>query len=174
MLPYLIIMSVGVGVAALVVGVTMLVRGNKDDSLEDRLEALAGLNRKSPALLDAERSLLSGPLNDVPGQLERWISRVTNVRLWIEQADVSITPSTFLLTCLGLAGAGVAVGYVLGLKWYFYPPIGLTLAVLPFLLAVVCPQSEDQCLRQAIAGSHGTAGPRLASWPLHAGRLSAD
>ena len=131
MLPYLIMISVGVGVAALVVGVTMLVRGNKDESLEGRLEALAGLNKRNPALLD-ERSLLAGPLNDVPGQLERWFSRVTNVRLWIEQADVAVTPSTFLLTCLGLAGAGVAVSCVLGLKWYFCPPIALTLGTLPF------------------------------------------
>jgi tight adherence protein B len=91
------------------------------------------MNRNKAALMSAEKSLLSGSLDDVPGQLERIFSRITNIRLLIEQADVNVAPANLVLCCLGLAGAGAGIGMLFGLSYFFIPPLALSLGCLPFL-----------------------------------------
>ncbi len=173
MLPIIIIISAGVGVAALVGGVAMYLRGNVDESIEGRLEVLAGLNKKGSGLADAEKSLLAGSLDDVPGQLEKFLSRVTNLRLLIDQADLNVTPSSIVLASLGLAAGGAGIGYVFGLKWYFLPLIGLPLATLPVLwlmfsrnrrmkaFAKQLPEAMELLARALRAGHSMQAGCQL-------------
>ena len=64
--------------------------------------------RKTPRdrkLIEAQESLMAG-MDDVPGQLEEYFTRLLNVRLLIEQADVPMTvPKIFGLSG-GLAVAG--------------------------------------------------------------------
>ena len=67
MLPTIITISVFIGVAALIWGVALFLRGNTDENLEERLDILAGVNKRQSSL-DTSTNLLAGPLNDVPGQ----------------------------------------------------------------------------------------------------------
>ena len=69
-----IMIAAFVGVAALVGGVATLLRGSSSDTIEDRLEVLAGL-KKDPKARKEEQSLLSGPLDDVPGVIEEFVSK---------------------------------------------------------------------------------------------------
>jgi tight adherence protein B len=120
-----------VGVAALVGGVASIVlRSSGNETVEDRLDVLAG--NKSPQRVEAEKTLLAGPLDDVPNQIEAAIARMLNVRLMLEQADMAISPVNFLLIVLALLVAGSAIPLVAGLHFVFAPIVGLTLAIIPF------------------------------------------
>lgn len=128
----MIIIAAGIGVAALVAGVALMLKGGGDEQLEDRLEALAG--QKTPQnrnLMDAQESLMSG-MDDVPGQMEEYFTRLLNVRLLIEQADVPMTVPKILGLSAGLAAAGGLIVVVAGLSWLLIPAVALPLATLPF------------------------------------------
>ena len=133
MFPMIIAIAAGIGVAALVAGVAIMLRGGGDEQLEDRLEALAG--QKSPRdrkLIEAQESLMAG-MADVPGQLEEYFTKLFNVRLLIEQADVPMTVPKILGLCGALAAAGAAIVVVSGLSWLLIPAVSIPLAILPLL-----------------------------------------
>ncbi|HEY6563208.1 MAG TPA: type II secretion system F family protein [Pirellulaceae bacterium] len=136
MLSIIIIIAAGVGVATLIGGVALIFRGNVDESLEDRLSALAGMNKKNAALLDAEKSLLSGSLDNVPGKLEKLLARITNLQLLIDQADVNVTPTNLMVVTLCLGGAGCGIGYIFHLPMWSWPILSISLGILPFLWLV--------------------------------------
>lgn len=125
---WIIYAAVFLCVAALIVGVSMLFK-TTDDTVEDRLDALAGL--KSPTVTsDQDQSLLAGPLDEMPGFFERHLGR-GNVRLLIEQADVEMTPATFGLVTAGFGLGGAALVLVAGLNVLIAAAVGLVLAMLP-------------------------------------------
>ena len=134
MFSIIIAITAGVSVAALVAGVALMFRGNADETVEDRLEALAGMkSRKERDLLEAEKSLLAGGMDDVPGQIEQFMLRLLNLRLLIEQADLAITVPRFLMIVGGLAGAGALIILVAGLSPILIPFLSGLLAALPFM-----------------------------------------
>ncbi|MEM7315285.1 MAG: type II secretion system F family protein [Planctomycetota bacterium] len=133
MFTMMITIAAGIGVAALVAGVALMLKGGGDEQLEDRLEALAG--QKSPKdrkLIEAQESLMAG-MDDVPGQLEEYFTRLLNVRLLIEQADVPMTVPKIFGLAAGLAVAGGMIVVVAGLSWLLIPAVALPLASLPFI-----------------------------------------
>jgi tight adherence protein B len=83
--------------------------------------------------VEAEKSLLAGPLDDVPNELEKLILRLGNLRLLMEQADVEMPVSRFVLVCAGMALGGVAITLVAGLNMYLAPVVGGCLGSLPVL-----------------------------------------
>ncbi len=136
MFPIVIAIAAGVGVAALVAGVAMMFRGTTDDTVEDRLEMLAGTkSRQERALMEAEQSLLHGSMDEVPGQIEQFLLRLFNVRLLIEQANVNITVPKFFGLCGALAAAGALICVVA--KWnplyIWIPLLSLPLGFLPIM-----------------------------------------
>jgi tight adherence protein B len=126
----LIAIAAGIGVAALVAGVAMMIRSPDADTVEERLDALAGMARK-PSQAPADTSVLSSPLDDVPGQIEAVFMRIFNVRLLMEQADVDMSVAKFLGICAGLAAVGCTIIFVSGLNMALAPLVGATLATLP-------------------------------------------
>ena len=132
MLTFLIILATGVGVAAAVAGVAMMLRGGGDEAVEDRLSSLAkNLSSKEKSLLDQEQNLLNG-MDDVPGMAEQALLKFFNVRLMIEQADVDIPLNKFLTYCGGLAVVGAILPIVLRMGFIF-APIGALLGLLPIM-----------------------------------------
>ena len=134
MLTFLIILATGVGVAAAVAGVAMMLRGGGDEVVEDRLTSFAkNMTGKEKSLLDQEKNLLSGAMDDVPSILEQAFSRFFNIRLMIEQADVDIPLNKFLTYCGGLAAAGGAIPIVLRMSLFFVPICAILTGILPIL-----------------------------------------
>ncbi len=132
MLPIVIAIAAGVSVAALVAGVALIFRGSSDESVEDRLEALAGVtSREDRGVLQKEQSILHGAMDDVPGQMEQFMLRMFNVRLLIEQADVNLTVPKFLGICGALGVIGGVIVIVAGMSWFVAPLVGLPMAYLP-------------------------------------------
>ncbi len=122
----------GLGVAALVAGVAMLIRNPEMDSVEDRLATLAGMARR-PGMTPDQASVLSSPLDDIPNRIEAQVLRIFNIRLAMEQADMDISPAKFLAICASLAGLGVAIAVVSPLSVIWSAPLGCILGFLPFI-----------------------------------------
>lgn len=132
-MPLFIAIVVFVGVAALIGGVAMILRGNRDDHVEGRLEILAHGGKSGATASEEVKSLLANSFDEVPGLLEQVLSRVTNVRLLIEQANASLSPPQFVIIAVTLFGTGVVGGFFANIPLLFLPLIGLTFSSLPFL-----------------------------------------
>jgi len=120
------------GFAALVGGVGLMLRGDSGGSLEDRLDVLTG---SGPRKRDgkSQSSVLSEPLDDMPNAIEQWFSKIINLRMFLEQADASLTPIKFL----AISGIAAAIGFVAVLvapvHWGFAPLGAITLAIMPLM-----------------------------------------
>ncbi len=129
--------AVFVCVATLVGAVGLMMRGDEASAAEDRLEVLTG-NGTGRAVANAgERpDLLASAMDDMPTGLEEWFSKFLNLRLFIEQAGLSIDPSKFLAICGGLGLGTALIWAFVGVSIGLAPVIGITFAILPlFALA---------------------------------------
>lgn len=133
MLTIIVIVASFIGVAALVGGVAMMFRGDASSELEDRLDVFAG-NKHVSRGSKPETSLLVSPLNEGKGALDRALSRVGNLRKYLEQADVPLDPAKFVLISAGLAGVGMLICLLLPMiPNYAAPLAALLMGVLPLL-----------------------------------------
>ena len=62
----------------------------------------AGKDKKA-----AERALLSSPINDGPNVLEEYIKKWFNLRAFLQQADVPLSPSKFFVISAGMGLGGM-------------------------------------------------------------------
>jgi tight adherence protein B len=132
MSPIIITIAVFVGVAALVGGMAVLLRGDKDAELEERLSALTtgkASKRKSDAIEYSQ--LLSSIRTEGSSALEKFISRYLNLRLLFEQADVSMSVMQFMVICGVLAAAGLVLPTMAGINMAFVPLVSATLTFSP-------------------------------------------
>ena len=120
-----------------------MIRSPEAETIEDRLDALAGMARK-PNMVAADTSVLSSPLDDVPGQLEAVLLRFFNLRLLMEQADVDMSIAKFLGICAGLAAVGAAIIFVSGLNLALAPIAGGSLACLPPLWLIMAKRKRTK------------------------------
>ena len=132
-LTLLVCISAFVGVAALVGGVATLLRGDVDNVAEDRLGVLTGKSKSKN--LDKEASVIAKPLDEVPNTLEQFTDRFLDLNLFLEQANLKMSPAAFVGISVGLFLAGCGVIAVLGLNLIFAPLAGITLAIMPMMLA---------------------------------------
>lgn len=132
-LTIIVIISAFFGVAALVGGVAMLVRGATDNVAEDRLGVLTGKSKKRTP--DKDSTVISRPLDDVPNAIEEFVARFLNLTMFLDQANITLTPSRFLLISGVLAAAGAFVILVAGLSPLYAPIAALSLGCLPFVYA---------------------------------------
>src|SRR6476659_8952488 len=109
MTPLVISIAAFLGVAALVGGVAMLLRGPESSKIEDRLDVLAGLKSTGPK--DNPRESLLAQL-EAPNYFEALVKRVARLSTLFEQADTKLTPARFFAISGGLAFAGMAVPVV--------------------------------------------------------------
>jgi tight adherence protein B len=138
MITIFIIGAAFIGVACLVGGVATLVfRSEGSAEVESRLDILTGAvaapgskDKKADAAL-----LLSSPLNDVPNVVEEFIKRWFNLRLLLQQADLPVSPTKFLVLVLACAGAGMALLVLIGAP-LFTAPLGAVLGAGPLVTLI--------------------------------------
>lgn len=135
-LTLLVSIAAFVGVAALVGGVSILLRGDADNVAEDRLGALTG--KTSPRkTVEKEASVIARPLDEMPNAMDEFVSRFLNLTLFLEQADIPLSPGKFVMISGGLFGVTTLVYCVTGLPLIFAPLIGIMFGVLPLGYAVM-------------------------------------
>jgi len=79
-----------------------------------------------------DTNVLNQPLDDRPGFAEEFVSRVLNIRRFLEQGAIDLPPSKFLMICGGLALAGGVATIALGIHFAAAPFVAAALGSLPF------------------------------------------
>jgi tight adherence protein B len=127
----LILAAAFVGVACLVAGVvSMFVLSPAQSMAEDRLAILTGA--VNPNSKKQDTSVLSSPLDEGSHVLEDIFARFINLRTFLQQADMAITPTKFLMISLVIASLGVIIVPICRAPIYF-APLGASLGIIPFL-----------------------------------------
>ncbi len=127
----LIAVAAFVGVAALVGGVALALRGGEATHVEDRLAVLTGQVSTSKESRTQKKSLLAEPLEEKPDLLELFLSRFGRLRNILEQADVSLRLSHLGMMVLGLGTAALVLCAVLGLSLILWPVAAICCGMLP-------------------------------------------
>jgi tight adherence protein B len=127
--------AVFVGVTARVVGVSYVMRGDKEAEIEDRLSVLVAGKKKKGQTADATQyaELLNSMRQDGTSTIERFISRYLNLRLLFEQAAVNLPVPQFLIICGVLAAVGFVLPTIAGMNVLFAPLVSIFLAILPII-----------------------------------------
>ena len=136
MSPILISIAAGLGVAALIGGVAVLLRGGSDADVEQRLSVLTG-KRGPKKDGDPQTDILLGSLEGSTGVLERFFSHFFNISRLFQQADVNLTMGRFFITCGVFAACGAGLAVATAMKVYFVPIVAVSLGALPFLWLVM-------------------------------------
>lgn len=128
----LVCIAAFVGVAALVGGVAIFMRGDTDSQLEGRLDQMTG--RAAPAAADSmlRRGSLLESLSASQGFFAEFLARFSRMSVLFEQADTTLPPSRFFIISGGLALAGSAIAAVAGLHPGLLPFVAATGGVMPW------------------------------------------
>jgi tight adherence protein B len=130
MLPILLIVSVGLGVTALIGGLAIALRPTDDNVAEDRLSALT-TGRKNGAGAEGPSIFTRSPLDDTKSLADNLLSHFGNVSAIMEQADVKMSGTKFLTICLGLAFLGAVAVFVSPVPKYMAPLVGGMTGAMP-------------------------------------------
>ncbi|MEZ6119889.1 MAG: hypothetical protein R3C28_25425 [Pirellulaceae bacterium] len=135
-LELLIPIAAFVGVAALIGGVAIMLRGTTDSAVEDRLGMLTGTGAKAKKAAEKESSVISKPLDDMPGILEEFASRFLNLSLLLEQAAIQLSPGKFVLITIVLGVVGTLAMFLAPVSFWFAPLGGAFLGSFPLMFAI--------------------------------------
>lgn len=167
----IILISVCVGVTALVFAVASLFVRTGAAVAESRLHALAQAGNVSLAeMLGEGDSLLANPRPETERfkAIERAVARFLNLRLFIEQSGVKVAAGKVILLTLLIGGGGFMLGTLLPLPYIFAPLFALLFGIGPLLWLAVkrylrlsaferqLPDAMDLLARSLRAG-HGLA-----------------
>jgi tight adherence protein B len=129
--PIFIAIAAFVAVSATVGALAMILRDKPASRVEDRLDMLTSLGNGSAKDTLKAGSVLSQPLDDSPGLLEKIIKRFGDIHILFEQADTSMTVPKLGLFCGGLGFGGAFVLAFTGLHPALLPFVGVFLGSLP-------------------------------------------
>lgn len=135
MTPLIISIAAFLGVAALVGGVALVLRGPDSSKLEDRLDVLAG-NRSPSSAKDPLKESLLAQL-DAPNYFEALVKRIGNLAKLFEQADTKLTPAKFFAVSGGLAFGGMALPVLTGISIALGPVLAIVFGVLPLVWLIM-------------------------------------
>ena len=119
MLAIILIVSVGLGVAALIGGLAIALRQEDGNVAEDRLSALT--SGKRGGAIDSPSLLTRSPLDETKTLADELLAKFGNLGVIMEQADVKISGSKFLTACVIAAFTGAAVSLVSPIPKYMVP-----------------------------------------------------
>jgi tight adherence protein B len=131
--PTIVSIAAFLGVAGVIGAVVFLVRDFSHNTLEDRLDVLAG---KKAAKGDADftkDALFQEGLSGLTGLMNKVLGRFTNMKLLFVQADSPVKPDQFLLIAVACAAVGVVVAMASRLPVPLYPVVGLAFSFGPLL-----------------------------------------
>jgi tight adherence protein B len=134
MSPLLITIAVFVSVAALVGAVAAFAMGRRNEKVEERLSMIIDPDRtRSAAKMKAGEAALYKSLDDGQGFFESLVARFARLKLLFEQANTTLTPTTFFAISAVLAVAGAGVSVVARIPLALMPVMGMMAGGLPLL-----------------------------------------
>ncbi len=133
--PILIILAVGVGVAALLAFAALQLFPSAEASYaEERLETLVSARgRGRGSSPDSASLLLTSGYDDARSSFDRWATSLPQLGSYLQQAGIALSPAKFVLITLATFAAGTAIVVATPLPVLLAPLAGLILASLPLL-----------------------------------------
>lgn len=132
MTSWIIYLCVFGGVAAFVVALAAILRGDRDAEVEARLSELTGGKKSKGVEANGASDLMQAAYDRGAGSFEQMLARHLNLKLLFEQADIALTVSQFLMICVGSAVLGFVLPTFAGLSVKFAPFVCATFVFLPF------------------------------------------
>jgi tight adherence protein B len=132
MTPWLIYICVFAGVVLTILGISVVMRTDKEDEVSERLAELTGKKKAVRGQQTSASELLVASFGNTESAFERYIAKHLNLQLMFEQADVSLTVSKFMAFVAGAGAIGFFVPAVSGLSLKFAPFISALFAFMPF------------------------------------------
>jgi len=129
---WIIYLCVFAGVAALIVGVAAVFRGDREDEVANRLSQLT--TGKDGAKSDSIASeILTASRQSTQNAFEEVVANYLNLNLLFDQADVNMTVGKFLTIVGGAAAVGFALPTAGGLPVKFAPIVVAIFCFMPFM-----------------------------------------
>ncbi len=135
MSPLIILLAVFVCVATFIGCVALLVAGKPVTEVENRLDMLT--SGGATAARESKLSLVAGTLDETKGKFEEFFSRFIDLRQFLAQADVAMTPTQFVAITLGLIAASVLICSFAAVPIVFLPIVAGCLGICPFLYVFI-------------------------------------
>jgi tight adherence protein B len=179
MFPLLISLAAFVGVAALVGGVALLLRGDPAGKIEERLDLLTGMG-PSAASKRALKETMLAELNAAPTVFDAVVKRVRGMSNLFAQADTTLTPARFFAISAGLAAGAALLTAAAGVTVALAPLAGLVAGLLPLVwlmlrrrkrlnkFAAQLPQALELIARALRAGHSLASGLNLVADEMQA------
>ena len=136
MTPILILVAVFGCVAALIASLAMHLAGRPVSEVENRLDMLTS-GGAARAGRDGKLSLVAGTLDETKGRVEEWLIQFIDLRKFLLQADVGVSPTQFVAITLGLMAASVLICSLASVPFVFAPLAALCFGACPFLYIFV-------------------------------------
>lgn len=129
---WIIYLCVFAGVAALIVGVAAVFRGDREDEVANRLSQLTtGKDNGKSDTIASE--ILTASREGTQSAFEQVVANYLNLNLLFDQADVNMTVGKFL----GIVGGAAAIGFALptagGMPVKFAPIVVAIFCFMPFI-----------------------------------------
>lgn len=131
MLPFIIAVSVGICVAAIVGFVALTIRGDEPSLAEERLSSLTRKSTKN--IDDSELLQLRGTMEGSRSVIDEWMASTFDVQTLIDQANIKMTLSQFTMLCIGLGLVGTIGCAMAPIPIFFAPIAGVALFFIPFI-----------------------------------------
>ncbi len=169
MLPIIIMISVGFGVAALIGGLAVALRPSTESMAEDRLAAMTKGKGGRPGAAPDRPSLLSSPLDESKTFADELLAKIGNFTNLLEQADVQMSGSKFLTIVVIAASVGAIICLATPTPKYLLPVFAVATGSMPLFWLFIKRQKRiakfNQQLPEALEllGRSLRAGHSLAA-----------
>lgn len=134
MITLIIVVAVGVGIAALVAGAWLMVDSEAagPSAAENRLDTLARMKTGLDEM-DQNTVIREGGLGGTKDAFEAFLHSMPGMGTYLQQADLKLNAGKFFAVVAALFAAGVGVCFVTPVPVLLGPILGLMLASIPFL-----------------------------------------
>ena len=137
MLAIIIIVSVGVGVTASIVGVAFALRPTEDHLAEDRLSILTGAKKEGGKQASEASLLTANSLDETKTLADEMLTKFGNISNLMQQADVSLSATQFIGICAAAAAVGAAIVLVTPCSIFLLPIVAMATGSLPVLWLIL-------------------------------------
>jgi tight adherence protein B len=125
----IVVGSAFVGAATLAGGIAMMFRKPYEEKLESRLSNLTANHGHGIAPAAKNSSILNQPLDSESNGIEDFVAQFLNVRTFIEQSGLTISPIQLIAMSVGL-------GVVSAVLWVLFAPFKILAPILFFMFFV--------------------------------------
>lgn len=136
MITWIIVISVGICIAALVGSIAIFTQRPPASNAEERLSAMSEMQRLRAGKDESAINLLTNALDESTSWADKYASKFGDLQGLLDQAGVPLTPGKFFLLSVGLGMIAAVITAVFPLTRYFAPLAFPVAGGLPYMFLV--------------------------------------